>query len=147
MYYPKSKDKELSDELFKHPTSEYRATPFWAWNCKLEPKELCRQIEIFKKMGFGGFYMHSRDGLDTAYLGDEFMEVVKRCADKAKDENMLACLYDEDRYSSGFAGGLLTKNRRYSERQLLFTREKKESTGLNLLYTEIVTIHSGHCIW
>ena len=91
--------------------------------------------------------MHSRDGLDTAYLGDEFMEVVKRCADKAKDENMLACLYDEDRYSSGFAGGLLTKNRRYSERQLLFTREKKESTGLNLLYTEIVTIHSGQCIW
>lgn len=86
MYYPKSKDKELSDELFKYPTSEYRATPFWAWNCKLEPKELCRQIEIFKKMGFGGFYMHSRDGLDTAYLGDEFMEAVKRCADTFADE-------------------------------------------------------------
>lgn len=126
MYYPKCKDEELSNELFKQPTSEYRATPFWAWNCKLEPKELCRQIEVFKEMGFGGFYMHSRDGLDTAYLGDEFMEAVKRCADKAKDEKMLACLYDEDRYSSGFAGGLLTRNRRYSERQLLFTREKRE---------------------
>ena len=38
MYYPKSKDEELSNELFEQPTSEYRATPFWAWNCKLEPK-------------------------------------------------------------------------------------------------------------
>ncbi len=127
MYYPKNKDRELSEELFKNPTSEYRATPFWSWNCKLDPAELCRQIDDFKKMGFGGFYMHSRSGLATDYLGEEFMDAVKKCADKAKKENMLACLYDEDRYSSGFGGGFVTSIPRYRQRSLVFTREEMKS--------------------
>ena len=45
MLYPKNKSKTLSDELFRSPTAEYRGTPFWSWNCKLEEKELLRQIE------------------------------------------------------------------------------------------------------
>lgn len=60
MLYKKNLQKELDNELFRNPTSEYRATPFWAWNCKLDKDELCRQIEIFKEMGLGGFHMHVR---------------------------------------------------------------------------------------
>ena len=53
MFYKKNTEKVLSKELFKNPTSEYRGTPFWAWNCELEEEELLRQIEIFKEMGLG----------------------------------------------------------------------------------------------
>ena len=49
MLYPKSKEPQLSSELFQNPTSEYRATPFWAWNCQLEKEELLQQLETFKK--------------------------------------------------------------------------------------------------
>ena len=42
MLYPKNQEKTLSKELFKHPTSEYRGTPFWAWNGKLDKEELAR---------------------------------------------------------------------------------------------------------
>ena len=45
MLYKKNYMSTLSDELFRSPTSEYRAAPFWAWNCKLEEKELLRQID------------------------------------------------------------------------------------------------------
>ena len=45
MLYPKNQMPCLSDELFRHPTSEYRAAPFWAWNCKLEKDELLRQLD------------------------------------------------------------------------------------------------------
>lgn len=62
MFYPKREEKKLDDDLFKNPTSEYRAAPFWAWNYKLDAEDLCWQIEQFKKMGFGGFFMHSRSG-------------------------------------------------------------------------------------
>ena len=68
MLYKKNSNRHLSDELFRSPTSEYRAAPFWAWNCKLEEDELLRQIEIFHEMGFGGFHMHVRTGMDTEYL-------------------------------------------------------------------------------
>ena len=65
MYFSKSKEKTLSKELFQNPTTEYRGAPFWAWNSKLDLDELGWQIEIFKEMGFGGFNMHVRQGLET----------------------------------------------------------------------------------
>jgi len=121
MLYPKNNSKTLDINLFKNPTSEYRGTPFWAWNCKLNKDLLERQIEYFKEMGLGGFHMHSRTGMATEYLGKEFMEFVTACVEKAEKENMLAWLYDEDRWPSGAAGGLVTKNPRYRARKLLFT--------------------------
>ena len=112
MLYPKSKEPQLSAQLFQNPTSEYRAVPFWAWNCKLEKDELMRQLEVFKKMGMGGAHMHVRTGMTTPYLSDAHMELVKACAEKCRSENMLAWLYDEDRWPSGAAGGIVkrTKN-------------------------------------
>lgn len=121
MLYKKSKEQKLSDELFKNPTSEYRAAPFWAWNCELDKDELLRQIEIFKKMGIGGFHMHSRSGMATKYLSKEFMDLVTACCDKAENEDMLAYLYDEDCWPSGFAGGIVTKDKRFRQRYLLIT--------------------------
>ena len=63
--YKKNIQKTLSDELFKNPTSEYRGTPFWSWNCKMTPELLEKQINYLKEMGFGGFHMHSRHGMDN----------------------------------------------------------------------------------
>ena len=65
MIYKKNNSDSLDMELFKNPTSEYRGAPFWAWNCKLDEKELLRQIECLKEMGFGGFHMHTRSGMAT----------------------------------------------------------------------------------
>lgn len=121
MLYKKNKDTCLSDELFRNPTSEYRGTPFWAWNSLLTEDELLRQIDILKEMGLGGFHMHVRTGLKNRYLSNEYMELIKTCVKKAKDENMLAWLYDEDRWPSGAAGGIVTADEKYRGRNLLFT--------------------------
>ena len=51
---------------FREPGAWHRGKPFWAWNGKLEPDELRRQIRLMQRMGLGGFFMHSRVGLDTA---------------------------------------------------------------------------------
>ena len=126
MLYKKNNTPTLSKDLFKNPTSEYRGTPFWAWNCELDKNELLWQIEQLKKMGFGGFHMHARCGLSTKYLGEGFMDLIKICTQKAKDEEMLAWLYDEDRYPSGAAGGYVTKNSEYRAKYLVFSTEKVE---------------------
>ncbi|MBE6597608.1 MAG: hypothetical protein E7641_08080 [Ruminococcaceae bacterium] len=121
MLYKKNRAKELSDELFKNPTSEYRDTPFWSWNCKLDEKELLRQIDELKEMGYGGFHMHCRAGMSSEYLSEDFMKLIKSCVKKAKKEDMLAWLYDEDRWPSGFAGGIVTKDPEYRLRYLVFS--------------------------
>lgn len=125
MIYKKNLSPSLKTELFENPTSEYRGMPFWGWNCKLSEDELTRQIDCLKEMGFGGFYMHARTGLNTKYLGKEFMELVGKCTDKAKKEQMSAGLYDEDRWPSGYASGYVTKNPKYRQRRLQFTIEKR----------------------
>jgi len=129
MLYPK-KNEPLSPEQFQNPSSEYRAAPFWSWNTKLDPEELCWQIEQLKKMGFGGINIHSRTGMATEYLSDEFMDCVRTCIDKAESEGMLTWLYDEDRWPSGAAGGLVTKDPRFRERFLLLSREEPDSEPL-----------------
>ncbi|MCM8788776.1 MAG: hypothetical protein NC907_03185 [Candidatus Omnitrophica bacterium] len=103
---------------FEKLPAVYRGAPFWAWNGKLEPEELRRQIRIMKEMGLGGFFMHSRVGLDTEYLSKDWFECINACADEAKKLKMLAYLYDEDRWPSGAAGGLVTRDKKFRMRYL-----------------------------
>ena len=92
LLYPGNTEPELNPELFQNPGSEYRGTPFWAWNCKLDKDELLRQLEILKEMGMA-----------TPCLSDGRMDLIRACVEKCRDEGMLAWLYDEDRWPSGAA--------------------------------------------
>lgn len=114
------------DQLFKNPTNEYRGAPFWAWNTKLDKEQIKRQLPVFKEMGFGGYHVHPRTGLDTPYLSDEFFDMVKLCADFAKENDMKCYGYDEDRFPSGSAGGMVTKNLKFRQRKLIWTKEFDE---------------------
>ncbi len=101
-------------EKFKNPGIEFRSAPFWSWNDDLEDEELCRQIKEMKEKGIGGVFMHSRTGLITPYLSSEWMDKVKTAVSSAKEIGMLAYLYDEDRWPSGFAGGIVpSKGKKY----------------------------------
>ena len=124
MLYKKNSATELDKRLFENPTSEYRAAPFWAWNCKVTPEIITKQIGILKEMGFGGYHIHSRTGMDVPYLSDEFMSLIRHCVEEAKRTDTLAWLYDEDRWPSGAAGGLVTKEPEYRQRFMRFTKNE-----------------------
>jgi len=100
-------------KLFANPSKEYRGKPFWSWNGKLEQKELEYQIDVMKEMGFGGYFMHSRTGLETEYLGKEWFDLINSCADYGQERDMESWLYDEDRWPSGCAGGIVTREEKY----------------------------------
>lgn len=121
MFYEEKNEQDLREELFKNPGSAYRGAPFWAWNTKLNKEELVAQVHQFKEMGFGGFHIHCRVGLDTEYLGDDFFDCVKACEEEAKKEGLFCYLYDEDRWPSGSAGGIVTREEQYRTRFLVFS--------------------------
>lgn len=127
MLYEKNQTEHISEELFKNPSCEYRGTPFWAWNGRLDRERLTEQIQAFRKMGLGGFHMHVRTGMDSPYLEKEFMDSIRHCIGKAQEMDMLAWLYDEDRWPSGTAGGRVTAGRpEYARKSLLFTTRPYE---------------------
>ncbi|HOK05245.1 MAG TPA: glycosyl hydrolase [Victivallales bacterium] len=103
---------------FIKPSSIYRGKPFWSWNGKLDKNELLRQLDVMKEMGLGGAFMHSRTGLATEYLSDEWFSLINACAEHCKKNEMEAWLYDEDRWPSGAAGGIVTKNKKFRMKSL-----------------------------
>jgi hypothetical protein len=107
---------------FRSPGPAWRGKPFWSWNGDLKEDELIRQIGVIRDMGMGGFFMHSRTGLATEYLGPEWFHLVNACADEAERLGLEAWLYDEDRWPSGNAGGLVTADPRYREKFLALRR-------------------------
>ena len=100
--------KKLLEDI-ANPPKEYRSLPFWSWNDRLLPEELQWQIREMKDKGIGGFFMHARGGLQTPYMGEEWMECVRACIEEADNCDMEAWLYDEEGWPSGFAGGRVTE--------------------------------------
>jgi hypothetical protein len=120
--YPSSSSPALQAAVFARPGPEYRGAPFWSWNCKLDRDRLLRQTGWLAEMGLGGWHIHARTGLDTPYLGEEFMGHVQACVEDGRQRGGLRTwLYDEDRWPSGAAGGLVTADPTFRARHLLFT--------------------------
>ena len=105
-------------QAFIAPSVAYRGKPFWSWNGELRGEELVRQAHVMKEMGLGGYFMHSRAGLITEYLGDEWFDLINEVADAAEADGMEAWLYDEDRWPSGSAGGKVTVDPQYRMKAL-----------------------------
>ncbi len=114
---------------FANPPARLRGIPFWCWNNRLDRDKLFRQLEAFTQMGFGGVVIHARTGLETEYLGLEFLETVRACVARAETLGLAVWLYDEDRWPSGFAGGKVTSDPAFRSRYLLFTPHSYEALG------------------
>lgn len=110
-------------EQFRNPSPAFRSKPFWAWNGKLEEEELLRQVHVLEQMGFGGFFMHSRTGLETEYLSEEWFRLTRACAREGRKLGLAPWIYDEDRWPSGSAGGIVTQDARFRRKILTLTLE------------------------
>ena len=131
MLYDKQKHIEKDEKFFENPPAIYRAAPFWAWNGKLDERVLGEEIGAFREMALGGFFMHVRFGLEDQYLGEEFLQSVEYCVKEAEENQMFAWLYDEDRWPSGCAGGLVTKNPAYRRKTMLLEAEYPQNALLS----------------
>lgn len=131
---------------FKNPDALYRNAPFWSWNDKLNAEELKRQIDEMADKGWGSYFMHSRVGLVTGYLSDEWMELIKACAKKAGETQTFAWIYDEDKWPSGYAGGEVPEmDEKYRSRALVLLK-KEEITPDDMVLEEVEYEGTTHCI-
>lgn len=93
---------------FKNPPAEYSLLPFWSWNGTLTAEELTRQIDEMLDKGIQGAFMHARSGLErseTPYFSEGFWKAVDTTVHYGAAKGFLTCLYDEDKWPSGSAGG------------------------------------------
>ncbi len=94
---------------FREPENTFRAVPFYSLNDSLDADELRRQLHLFKEAGYGGAFLHSRIGLLTPYLADEWFDMMKIGTETLQQLGMDVWYYDEDKWPSGFAGGIVPR--------------------------------------
>ena len=121
MLYPMNR-RPFDERVFADPPMEYRGVPFWAWNCRVTEDKIDRQTECFRQMGMGGAMVHPRTGMDTEYMSEEYLRLVEYARKRLSEKGMQTWLYDEERFPSGCAGGLVTKDLRFRSRILVISR-------------------------
>ena len=97
----------LNRDLFKNPPTEYRGVPFWSINDILKSEEIRRQVRLLYDAGYGGVFFHAREGLVTPFLSEDWFEAFKVALREGKNYNFAVWIYDELRWPSGFAGGIV----------------------------------------
>jgi hypothetical protein len=115
--YPASR-RPFDPSALRDPAAIYRGTPFWSLNGALDAAALARGVDQFAAMGMGGFHLHPRTGLSTPYLSPAYFDALRGAISRARDLGLIPWLYDEDRWPSGFAGGLVTRDARFRRRYL-----------------------------
>lgn len=90
---------------FAKPPAEYSTAPFFVWNGEVTEAEIDRFLDDCQAQAIDAFFIHPRPGLITPYLSERWFELIRYTIERARQRGMLAWLYDENSYPSGFAGG------------------------------------------
>jgi hypothetical protein len=131
-------NNHISSGVFKNPPAEYRSAPFYSLNDKLDTAEITKQVYGFSDEGFGGFFMHSRGGLITGYMGKEWWQAIDAAVAASKRTGIKSWLYDEDKWPSGFGGGLVPlKSEDYHARCLSrINKNQKPGNGERIIFED-----------
>ncbi len=117
-------------EQFQTPAAEYKSRPLWFWNDRLEnmTKEQIREIMVNSQSKSGYFGFGILPNWINNYMSDEYLELYRYALEVAKELGMKMCLYDENGFPSGTAGGLLNKT--YPEATIKrLDKEEADVTG------------------
>lgn len=95
-------------QFFRDPPVAYRLVPFWFWNDSIDAREIIQQIREMAEKGVGGFFLCARQGLEVAYLSEQWFQLVAVAVETARQYGLHTWLYDEYPYPSGMSGGEVT---------------------------------------
>jgi len=106
-----------------HRGTEFRPLALWAWNDRLDPEEIRRQIREMARGGLGGHIMAARRGLEAAYLGPEWMEAVRTAIDEGRHTGVEPWLFDAFGGPSGSCAGRVYAGRDLFRQKYLVVEE------------------------
>jgi hypothetical protein len=96
-------------QSLENPGALQRPWPFLVFNEEHEgdlgEPRITEVLEGFKRVGFGGAYLHPRPGLITEYLSPRWFELIRHSIRECRRLGLVPALYDENSYPSGYAGG------------------------------------------
>jgi hypothetical protein len=120
------------DELaanFQSPPVEYSMTFYWGWDGNITEEVIVRDLDAFKERGVHIVTLEPGYDMGNPYLSPEWLEMVKRTVDLARERDMRVWIVDEGKYPSGFAGGKFTTDAPELRMKALVVADELEVTG------------------
>ncbi|MFX0098752.1 MAG: hypothetical protein ACFFCS_04165 [Candidatus Hodarchaeota archaeon] len=119
---------------FKNPRVEFRPQYFWFLNHSLEIGEMKTQLDLMKKAGAGGAFLHARGGRITPYMSEEWLSACSETIKHGSKIGLKVWLYDEDGFPSGYAGGKTIESNptEYSANFIVLSDEYEVEPGEDL---------------
>lgn len=93
------------ETLWDQPVNLWGGMPLWAWNGTMTREGVRQKLKEMKALGFAGAFVHPRPGMTTPYLSEEWFDLWGTALSCAKELGLKLCIYDENTYPSGYAGG------------------------------------------
>jgi len=94
---------------FASPPPAYRPAPFFVLNDEHEgtagEARITTVLDAYRRLGFGGAFLHPRPGLITEYLSPRWFELLRHAVRECQRHELVPYLYDENSYPSGVGGG------------------------------------------
>ncbi len=97
-------------QSFQAPPSDYGPVVMWFWNDIIDEDGISFQMEKFREQNLTNVFVHPAAGFAVDYLSDRYMELICHTVREAKRLGMYFWIYDEYRYPSGSAGGILCRD-------------------------------------
>ena len=96
-------------EGFLRPPSELGPAPFLFLNDRLVAGEVCAALHELKEQGSSGVFLCPRGGMEPAYLGPEYWQVLEAAVGECARIGLEVWLYDDFNWPSGVAAGELMR--------------------------------------
>lgn len=103
------KIKHVIEHAMRNGSFSYRPIIVWAMNDKLLRNELTGQLDAFKKCGYGGVMVMPWGGLPYRFMDDAWLDAVGHILEYAEKIDIEIWIWDDWCFSSGTAGGELTR--------------------------------------
>jgi len=126
---------ENTEELlrgFAVPDGDYRPATMWFITDELSEEEITAQLESFSSKGINDFFFNPESGFVDEYLGERYFEIVRHTVREAKRLGLGFWIYDEFRYPSGIAGGLLIRDHPELRARVLCDEKRTLGPGFKL---------------
>ncbi len=112
---------------------QYKPIPFLAVNDSLDKEKLKFILNKIDEQHLGGIFFHARIGLNNKdYLSKKWFDAIKETVKHAEKTGLTIWLYDENKWPSGYAGGLVPKKSiQFRDKALILKITKAYISGLN----------------
>ncbi len=114
---------------FQSPPVEYSLTFYWGWDGEITEEVIARDLDAFKARGVYIVTLESGYNMGSPYLSPEWLDMVKRTVELARERDMRVWIVDEGKYPSGFAGGKFTTDAPELRMKALVVADQLEAAG------------------